>query len=668
MTLLAVILIAALTMGSSGLLTLLLRTGPGVRDRFFATLMGAGGVVGALAVLWSLAAGTEATYHSAWMIAQTTLSFRLDAISAVFLLPVFMIPSLGAIFGTAYWRESHHGAAAARLRVFYALMPMSMAGVILAQDGILLLLSWEIMAISAFMAVATEDKKPEVRQAAWVYLASAHVGTLALFGFFTLLSSTTGSFELSPLARGAAPAGVLNALFLLALVGFGLKAGIMPLHVWLPGAHANAPSHVSAILSGVMLNTGVYGLVRATWILPASPAWCSWTLIGVGACSAVLGIAFSLAQRDYKRLLAYSSIENIGIIVLALGVAMLGRHSGNTTLAALGLAGAMLHTWNHSLFKSLLFFVSGALLHATGTRRINALGGLARRMPLTAAMAAVACASIAALPPLNGFVSEWLIYTGMVGTLKEQGGSAPPHAPLALAVVAMALTGALALASFAKFFGTIFLGQERTAATEPAHDPPVPMLWPMAALVVPCVIIGAAPGAVLPLLERAVLTWTGDAAGIAATRAAVAIPATMSIVSGGAALIAIAVFAWLRSRVRASDAPRVGTWDCAYARPSSRMQYTESSFAEPLLALFATILRPRRKPARVEGPFPTAASFESDTPDVVLDRGIIPLVARAARWILRLRLLQQGRVQYYILSILIGLLVLLFFGCSASRP
>ena len=245
----------------------------------------------------------------------------------------------------------------------------------------------------------------------------------------------------------------------------------MPLHVWLPGAHANAPSHVSAILSGVMLKVGVYGLFRTCWLLAPGPVWWSWVLIGLGATSAILGIAFALAQRDYKRLLAYSSIENIGIIVVALGVAMLGRATGNAPLAAFGIAAALLHVWNHSLFKSLLFLVSGALLHACGTRRMGALGGLVKRMPRTAAAAAVACIAISALPPLNGFVSEWLLFRGVIHGLGE--GAAELEAPLAVTIVAISLASALALATFVKFFGMMFWARsDRPPPRTPTTRPP----------------------------------------------------------------------------------------------------------------------------------------------------------------------------------------------------
>jgi hydrogenase-4 component B len=656
--LLTIILAAAVLMGASGALCLALPRRAGHRDKLFAILMVLGGGVGTLSVLWSLVTGAEAAYESAWLLPIGRLALRLDMLSAVFLVPVFLVPALGAVFGTAYWREQDNPATAPRLRVFYGLMPASMAGVILAQNGVLLLVAWEVMALSAFFAIAAEDMKREVREAAWVYFVATHVGTLSLLGFFTLLSSATGSFELVPLRPGMGAGGETSWLFVLGLVGFGLKAGVMPLHVWLPGAHANAPSHVSAVLSGVMLKVGVYGVVRMCWLLPPGPLWWSWVLIGVGACAAVLGIAYALGQRDYKRLLAYSSIENIGVIVLAIGVAMLGRTTGSATLAVFGLAGALLHVWNHSLFKSLLFLVSGALLHACGTRRMNALGGLEKRMPRTAAAAAIACLAIAALPPLNGFVSEWLIYRGVIGDLAR--GPTGPSVPLALAIVAIALTGALALATFVKFFGTLFLGQERSDAVVHAHDPPPAMLAPMGVLVFLCLVIGLLPRVALAPIARAVQLWTGDThVGAGELIAAAGLLATVSVVSAATVGVAIILVLGLRARVRHGDSNRSGTWDCGYAVPSARMQYSESSFAELLVGLFEGLLIPRRRRPQLGAQFPGASTYESETPDVVLDRGVRPMLEHATRWVTRLRLVQQGRVQVYVLYILVGLVVLL---------
>ena len=301
---------------------------------------------------------------------------------------------------------------------------------------------------------------------------------------------------------------------MLALIGFGFKAGLMPLHVWLPGAHANAPSHVSAVMSGVMLKMGVYGIVRMTALLPVTAVWWGGTLLAVGAITGVAGIAFAIGQHDLKRLLAYSSIENIGIIAMGLGLALLGRSQNRPDWVMLGLGGALLHVWNHGLFKSLLFFNAGAIIHAAHTRDMDRMGGLAKRMPRAMALFVVGAVAICALPPLNGFASEWLLYIGLFRTLGLGGEPGFPAA--AMAAVSLAMIGALAVACFVKLFGTVFLGSPRGETADHAHDPSASMMIPMIVLAAGCVCIGLFPMIATGLLENAVRTWATlpDADGI----------------------------------------------------------------------------------------------------------------------------------------------------------
>src|SRR5205807_3118219 len=273
--------------------------------------------------------------------------------------------------------------------------------------------------------VATEDHEESVRAAGWRYLAASHLAALCLFAMFALLRSATGTFNLVAIPDTLSIPGMATAIFLLALIGFGLKAGIMPMHVWLPSAHANAPSHVSALLSGLMIKMGIYGLVRICSLLPTPPVWWGSLLLGFGAISGVLGVAFAIGQHDLKRLLAYHSIENIGIIVMGLGLAMLGRSLNRTDWILLGLGGALLHVWNHALFKSLLFLSAGSVVHAAHTREIDRLGGLGKVMPCTAFCFLIGAVAICGLPPLNGFVSELLIYLGLFRSLGINGDSSP---------------------------------------------------------------------------------------------------------------------------------------------------------------------------------------------------------------------------------------------------
>lgn len=615
------------------------------------TLAAVSGVLGAL-----LPGGAGVPLRASWGLPWGQIAVDLDAVSRVFLLPVFLVPALGTIYGLGYWRQADHPGNGRKLRLFYGLMPAAMAIVLVARDGVLFLLAWEVMALSAFFLVSTEDEQPASRNAGWVYFVATHVGTLSLFGMFAVLGSATGSFSFDAIAEAHLVAPVTTAVFILALIGFGLKAGLMPLHVWLPGAHANAPSHVSAVLSGVMLKMGIYGLVRVMALLPTPPAWWGGTLLTLGAVSAIMGLVFAIAQHDLKRLLAYSSIENVGIITIGLGLALLGRSTGNPAWAVLGLGGAFLHVWNHCLFKPLLFFGAGSILHGAGTRRIDDLGGLSRRMPGTAGLFLVGCIAICALPPLNGFASELLIYLGLFGTLNATA-SVPTAATAAAVIPLLALAGGLAVVAFTKLFGAAFLGEPRTEAAQLAHEAPRSMTLPMTVLAALCVALGAFAGAMAPLLDRAITGWwlpTGSQVpsvlDLAPLRWLPVTSAALLVVSG-------AGFVALR-RAMSMTAARPGTWDCGYARPGPRMQYTGSSFAQMGVSLFSWALLPRVRGPRFRGPFPASGRFRSDVPDVVLERLVLPVVRLAARFLRWARVLQQGQIQVYVLYVVLTVLVL----------
>src|SRR5262249_7376243 len=318
----------------------------------------------------------------------------------------------------------------------------------------------------------------------------------------TVLRAVSGSFALNPLDPDHLSPGLTTAIFVLALIGFGLKAGIMPLHVWLPSAHANAPSHVSAIMSGVLIKMGIYGLVRVTSLLPTPPLEWGTGVLGLGVVSGVLGVAYAVGQHDLKRLLAYHSIENIGIIVMGLGLAMIGRSLGRADWVLLGLSGGLLHVWNHALFKALLFLSAGSVIHATHTREIDRFGGLAKNMPRTAIFFLIGAVAICGLPPLNGFVSEFLIYLGLFSTLGNGNGWS--FAAVAFAAPALALIGALAVACFVKVYGTVFLGTARTEQADHVRESPPNMICPMAVLAACCFFIGMAPLVLTPILNAAV--------------------------------------------------------------------------------------------------------------------------------------------------------------------
>jgi hydrogenase-4 component B len=621
------------------------------------TILGAALGLAGVGAFWLFA--DSRTIVLPWSIPGAEFSVGMDGLSALFLFPVFLIPMLGSIYGLGYWKQAEHPSNGRRLGLFYGLLTASMGLLVIARNGILFLFGWEVMALSAFFLVTTEDHERGVREAGWIYLVAAHSATLCLFALFALLRAVNGSFAIGPLDETALTPGIATAIFVLTVVGFGLKAGIMPLHIWLPGAHALAPSHVSAVMSGVIIKMGIYGVVRITSLFPHPALEWGETLLLLGAVSGVLGVAFAIGQHDLKRLLAYHSIENIGIIVMGVGLALVGRSLGRADWVILGLAGAMLHVWNHALFKALLFFGAGSVIHAAHTREIDHLGGLARPMPYTAFCFLVGAVAICGLPPLNGFVSELLIYLGLFAALGLEPG--PSWAAGAFAAPALALIGALAVACFVKVFGAVFLGSARSKHAQQAHESSPLMLGPMAVLVACCCFIGLAPGLVAPVLGQGVSAWAPELEDVG-TRLALLAP--FGWITGMGLLLAGAVAlagAWLGLRLRRQPPATGPTWGCGYAAPTARMQYTSSSFAQMLVALFGWALRPRtHRPAAMDL-FPQRTEFHSEVPDTVLDGAVLPGF-RFGAWLSSwLRVFQQGSVQTYLLYIFLALIAMLLW-------
>jgi hydrogenase-4 component B len=427
--------------------------------------------------------------------------------------------------------------------------------------------------------------------------------------------------------------------------------------VWLPGAHANAPSHVSAVMSGVLIKVGIYGLLRLVSFFPHPPLWWGGLVVGLGAVSGIFGVAFAIGQHDLKRLLAYHSVENIGIICIGLGTALLGRSLGRGDLVALGLAGALLHTWNHGLFKALLFLSAGSVLHATHTRDIDRLGGLGRLMPSTALFFIVGAVAICGLPPLNGFVSELFVYLGLLRSV----ASAPGRLWLvgAFGAPALALIGALAVACFVKVYGAVFLGEPRSDHATHASESGRAMLAPMAALAALCAFIGLGAPLCAPVLDAAVSAFAPEWRGLRPPLTTLAPLGWVSIAAFALVAVVLAAAALLRARIRAhARAPEVGTWDCGYARPSPTMQYTSSSFAQMLVGFFAWALRPNAHRPHLAAVFPRPDGFHSHLPETVLDRVVLPSTHAVGRAFRVIHFIQRGGVQHYLLYILVTLLFL----------
>jgi hydrogenase-4 component B len=655
----SLVLLGIIIAASSGLPGLLLGRAS-MSGQWVATLLAVLGAALGLAGAGSFwATGESQPIVRPWSIPGAEFNVAMDGLSAIFLVPIFLISLLGNVYGLGYWKQTEHPDNGRKLRLFYGTITAGMALLVIARNSILLLFGWEIMALSAFFLVSTEDDQQQVRETGWIYLVATHVATLALFALFALLRVVSGSFTLTPLNEEALTPGTTTAIFLLALVGFGLKAGIMPLHVWLPSSHAIAPSHVSAIMSGVIIKMGIYGLVRIASLIPHPPVEWGGILLGLGAVSGVLGVAFAIGQHDLKRLLAYHSIENIGIIVIGVGLALSGRSLGREDWVILGLCGALLHVWNHALFKALLFLSAGSVIHAVHTREIDHLGGLAKLMPRSALCFLVGAVAICGLPPLNGFVSEFLIYLGLFGTLGMDDG--PSFAGAAFAAPALALIGALAVACFVKVFGAVFLGTARSGHAEHAHESGPSMLGPMGVLVACCFFIGLAPTVIAPIFGKAVAAWApelGDVGPRLATLAPLGWISLMGLLLLAALVLTSGVL-WLQLRGRVVAAGP--TWGCGYVAPTPRMQYTSSSFAEMLVGLFAWILRPRTRRPKDLGLFPQKTAFHSEVHDTVLDEAVLPAF-RLGAWLFSwFRVIQQGSVQTYLLYIFLTLLALLLW-------
>jgi hydrogenase-4 component B len=622
-------------------------------ERLACILTLAGSVCGLVAVALALTSASELSLDFPWSLPGGALALRLDPLAAVFLIPLFLVVATGSVYGLCYWPQSENPDNGRKFRLFYGLISGAMILVLSARNGMLFLMAWEVMALAGFFLITTEEREEEARRAGYIYLIATHTGTLALFAVFAMLGHMSGSLMFP--VTGSLQAAGSSLMFLLGLFGFGMKAGLMPLHIWLPGAHAAAPSHASALLSGVMIKTGIYGLVRLTSFFAEIPGWWGWTLLTLAAISGILGVALAIAQHDIKRLLAYHSVENIGIIALGFALALLGRSYDQPALVILGLSGCLLHVINHGLFKSLLFLSAGSVIHAVGTREIDQLGGLLKRQPWTGALFLGAAVAISGLPPFNGFISEWLIYLGALHPLKS------PASALAMAVLAapaLALIGGLALACFVKVFGIVFLGEPRSAAAGCAHEAPPAMLVPMALLLVACAWIGLMPTTLVPLLRGAVASWTGTNGSI--DPGEFFAPLTWISLIGWLLLALLAVFGlWLSRRSR--NMPReLSTWGCGFQFPAPRMQYTASSFADFLVRIFQFGLWSERHSGKVAGLFPPATEFSSHTPDTVLDRVLFPAFLGVAWFCRQLRAaIHNGVIAFYLLYIALTVIVLL---------
>jgi len=589
---------------------------------------------------------------------------RVDSLSAFFLTLLGAAAAAVSLFSAGYFR-SGEGTAPGLICFEYHAFLAAMALVLVADDAYLFMVAWESMALASFFLVTTDHRIPEIRRAGFLYLLIAHVGAIAILLCFGVLQGGSGDYTFggmrSMVLQGAWP----SIAFFLALVGFGAKAGLLPLHVWLPEAHPAAPSPVSALMSGVMLKTAIYGLLRVTFDLLNGQLWW-WGVIALalGLATALFGVIFAAAQTDMKRLLAYSSIENIGLIVAGIGLAILFKAYGKTLLAAIALAAALYHCLNHAFFKSLLFLATGSVLHATKERSLGKLGGLIHRMPWVAWLALVGTLAIAGLPPLNGFVSEWLLLQAFLFTPSLPQSFVNMLVPVAAAALVLAV--ALAAYVMVKFYAIVFLGRPREAHLAYAQDAGVPERIALVWLAAGCILLGLVPSFVLGLIDHVNGMLVGSTVGRAATgswlflapinadRSSYSPLIVLAVIAAVVLLTIVIVHRLYHGRVRHAPA-----WDCGFPQQTPRMQDTAEGFGQPIRQVFEPFFRIER---HLPSPFDAKPLYRVIASDHVWHALYLP-IARAADFLARLvGRIQQGRISVYLTFSFATLLALLFFA------
>lgn len=652
-----------------------LLSGRGSIGRGFVSACAAVGSIAALSLGGTvIVSGASLTFASARFLPLTGIALRLDGLAAFFLIVIGLIGCAASIYALGYSAQYVGRYSLRLLGVMFNLLLLTLCLQVLADNALTFLILWEAMSLTAYLLVLTEHDQPgTVRAGVW-YLAMTHAGFAALLAMFLLLSGTDLTTSFASIRMGAASLSPLsrNAVFFLALIGFGAKSGIIPLHVWLPMAHPVAPSHVSAILSGVVIKMGIYGLVRVLLdLMGGGPPWWGGIVLITGAVSALLGVLYALMEHDLKRLLAYHSVENIGIILMGVGAGLIFHSYGLMTLATLGFISGLYHTINHATFKGLLFLGAGSVLHATGTRNMEEMGGLIKRMPWTALFFLIGSAAISALPPLNGFASEWLVFQSLLGGFNIPKPEVAVVMPIAVGM--LALTSGLAAACFVKAFGISFLAIPRSHEAEDAHESPASMLAGMALLALACIALGVVPFLAVPMLSG-ILSGLG---GLPDTHTAftlnLSLVAPNNFASMSPTLVGLGLLVLLgliplvmlvlrvNRRLRVSD-----SWGCGRVGQTSRMEYTATSFAEPLRRVFAELYRPTKELSITFHPdskyFVQSIEYRSEIMPW-FEKALYGPLLQFIRLLAQLtRQLQSGSVHIYLFYISFALLILLLIA------
>ncbi|MBI1742130.1 hydrogenase 4 subunit B [Candidatus Acetothermia bacterium] len=534
-------------------------------------------------------------------------SLQVDALSAFFVFVISLLVVPVSIYAFGYLREYEHKQSVALLGVLYNLFILSMVLVVTANNALFFLIVWEVMSVVSYFLVTFDHEKTENTQAGFLYIVMTHVGTAFIVLFFLIFYQQAGSFDFEAFRKVAAnlPDLAKTLLFVFALIGFGTKAGLVPLHIWLPYAHPAAPSHISALMSGVMIKTAVYGMLRIffDFLKPDLVWWWGLVLLGLASLSAILGILYAVTEKDLKKLLAYSSVENMGIILIGVSLAMIFSSYQTSTfaiLAAVALIAGLYHLLNHAVFKSVLFLGAGAVVSQTHTRNIEALGGLIKKMPWTAACFLIGSIAISALPPFNGFISEWLTFQALLLGFNVPDLIVKIIVPLSAAL--LALGAALATACFVKAFGVSFLALPRSEHVQTAQEVSSSMKWAMGSLAALCLVLGILPTAVVRLLDgvTGALVGASAAASMGVNPLTLAVPSAkiVTVAPLGLALILLIVIpvalgvAYMAGELRTR---RAQTWGCGLPKLSPRMEYTATGFSKPIQLIFKSIYQPRKE-------------------------------------------------------------------------
>ncbi len=652
-----VFFLAGILMVASSILPLLLQRYPAAAHTTAMILSASGSLVGIISAVMALFAKSPCSFSTPWATAGIQLSLNIDGLAAFFLLPIFVLGFTAAIYGYSYLQHDIHQVQKISFHwFFFNILMLSMAAVVTAGNGMEFLVAWEGMSISSFFLVCYNFNDEEVCRNGWQYFIATHIGVAFLFFFFLTASYQCGSLDFASFGALKSLSPVMTGvMFCLILVGFGSKAGLFPMHVWLPGAHPSAPSHVSALMSGVMIKTAVYGFLRMLTLLPPLPGWCVTVLLSISLIGTIFGITMAVSQNDIKRSLAYSTVENINLIFVGIGLWLLGVNAGWPIMASIALTGALLHVWNHALFKGLLFMGAGSILHSTGSRLFSHFGGLMRRMPISGVMIMFGSAAIAGLPPLNGFVSELYLYMSVVIMGQKASGMTAFSALLILAL--MILVGGLVLFTVCRLTGMALLGEPREPEAKQAVESAPLMLFAMSALCALCILFGVAPFIPLSAVAKPlqVLSVVPDIS-------LNVLPFLLSwqwTAASGSLLLLFMLFLWMRTR-SVGDTPRSVTWGCGFQKPNSRMVYSAGGFTQLAQdTLFCSCVSPTNEPISPLGLFGKPFRFIQNNSDPVLRRLFIPLFSGFAARANRFHRLQAGRLNIYLLYTFIATILLL---------